>query len=132
MPNHFRLLLLLYWLRYGPPVQARVQRALQAPTTDTASATDVAAVSNLMTAIRRVARWVPGSRCLDQALACWTLAQHRGLPAKLHLGIRRQPQGTTAHAWISAGDQAIGEDPDALRQLLPLQAGTVSEVRDFD
>lgn len=132
MPNHFRLLLLLYWLRYGPPVQARVQRALQASTTDTASATDVAGVSDLMTAIRRAARWVPGSRCLDQALACWTFAQHRGLPVKLHLGIRRQPHGTTAHAWISVGAQAIGEDPDALRQLLPLQAGAVSDLHEFD
>ncbi|AVP98884.1 hypothetical protein C7S18_17620 [Ahniella affigens] len=132
MPNRLRLMVLLCWLRYGPPVQARVLQALNASVPDLVSKTDLSALTDLTAAIRRAARFVPGSRCLDQALACWIVAQRLGLPARLNLGIRRQPQGTTAHAWISAGDQPIAEDPEALRQLLPLLSGAVPAIREFD
>lgn len=132
MRKRVRVLILLYWLRFGPPVQARVQAALAESDSDDWSPNTLEALTELRLLVRLTARFVPGSRCLDQALATWILARQQGLPARLRLGIRRLSGRATAHAWISAGDQAIGEDPEALRQLLPLQAGAVSDLREFD
>lgn len=132
VPNRFRLFLLLIWLRYGPGVEPRVQAALLRSASDTGSDETIATVTALRLLVQRAARWVPGSRCLDQALATWIVAQRMGLPAALRLGVRRQAGLISAHAWISVGTEAIGEDPDALRQLLPLQQGGLNEIERFD
>jgi hypothetical protein len=62
-------------------------------------------------AVNRAGRFLFADRgCLTQALLGETLLIRAGFPAKLCIGVRRQPDGSMlAHAWVdSAGKVAIG------------------------
>ncbi len=114
------LVLKLAWLRYGPGNAAAVLAAHSLPVTTTPNADDRDWLSAAAATIRRAARWVPGSRCLDRSLALHHYAHARGVPAALRLGVRRLSDGrVTAHAWVTLAGEPIGEDPAALSTLLP-------------
>lgn len=132
VPSRFRLFILLLRSRYGPDVRARVQQAIQARDPGPGSSDAIAAVTAIRMAMRRTARWVPRSRCLDQALATWIVAREFDLPARFRLGVKRVNGKTTAHAWIQVGSVDIDEDAAGLRQLLPLLPGGLPEVSVFD
>lgn len=38
--------------------------------------------------------------CLRQSLALWWLLRRRGIPAELHIGVRKQQGELQAHAWV--------------------------------
>jgi hypothetical protein len=75
-----------------------------------------------MRRIERVARWVPGSRCLDRALSLADWADGQDLPAQLCVGVLRQDDRIRAHAWVQAGDVVIDPDPAAASRFVRLQA----------
>lgn len=56
------------------------------------------------------------STCLMQATAGAALLRRRRIPARLHLGVIRDPddhEALLAHAWISCGAQVLtGDEPD--------------------
>ena len=55
-------------------------------------------------AIARAARHVPfRAVCLQQAFAALLMLRRRGLAATLHLGVAREPDALSAHAWCRCG-----------------------------
>lgn len=64
-------------------------------------------------AIAHASRVVPKATCLPQALAAESLLARSGLPAELHIGVRKTPDGTLeAHAWVeSNGRIVVGDLP---------------------
>ena len=51
--------------------------------------------------VYRMSRYTPWrSLCLEQALAAHLLLCRRGLPTALHLGVAKQGDLLTAHAWL--------------------------------
>lgn len=75
-------------------------------------------------AVLHASRFVPGARtCLVQAIAAQRLLHRMGLPASLHLGVRRSAEGELqAHAWVRSGTVVVvgGEEecPDQAYQSL--------------
>jgi hypothetical protein len=57
-------------------------------------------------AVSRAAHYAPFKAvCLQQAFAAFLMLQRRGLPATVHLGVRRQEDAAlAAHAWSMSGD----------------------------
>jgi len=53
-------------------------------------------------------------RCLEQSLTLWWLLVRRGLPAELHIGVRKSATGFEAHAWVELF-QTVVNDGDAVR-----------------
>ena len=48
-------------------------------------------------------------KCLGRSVAlCWLL-QLRGIDAKVHIGVRKQPGGLNAHAWVQYGDRVLND-----------------------
>ena len=54
-------------------------------------------------------------RCLEQSLTLWWLLARRGLPAELHIGVRKAASGFEAHAWVELFG-AVVNDADEVRQ----------------
>jgi transglutaminase-like putative cysteine protease len=72
---------------------------------------------------RRVALagvFFPGrARCLEQSLALYVLLRRRGVPAQLRIGV--QPYPFNAHAWVELSGAPLNEQPEMVRQFVPLQ-----------
>jgi hypothetical protein len=75
-----------------------------------------------MLRIEQVARWVPGSRCLDRALSLVEWADKQDLPAQLCVGVLRQGDRIRAHAWVQTGEVVIDPDPAAASRFVRLQS----------
>ena len=59
-------------------------------------------------AIGRTGRFVPGARCLAQALAGQVLLGRRGAPSDLRIGVARgDGRRLVAHAWLEKDGRAI-------------------------
>lgn len=53
--------------------------------------------------------WRRGA-CLDRALTlCWLL-QRAGVPAEIHLGVRKCDDDLDAHAWVECNGERLGDD----------------------
>ena len=73
------------WLPRGRPLPGSAQVAVQ----------------DVVWAVRRVSRAIPGATCLTQALAAQLLLSRRGYSSRLRIGVARAPGGgLRAHAWI--------------------------------
>lgn len=53
--------------------------------------------------------------CLPRALATYAMLRHRGIPNRLRLGVARQGESLTAHAWIEVGKQKLVGGAEAER-----------------
>ncbi len=62
-------------------------------------------------AVDRASRWIPGARCLPQALAAQVLLARTGLSTDLRIGVAREPEEKLgAHAWVEhQGRVVVGE-----------------------
>lgn len=70
----------------------------------------------------RASRFVPGARCLAQALAGQVLLSRRGVASELCLGARREGGKVEAHAWLQGPEGAlIGDLPD--QGYVPFEGG---------
>ena len=69
-----------------------------------------ASVDNVAWAVMVASHYIPGARCLAQALATQVLLERRGYPTQLRIGFTRDKGGQmSAHAWVeSEGRVAIG------------------------
>jgi hypothetical protein len=106
-----------WWRNAGAEVARRV-----APVASADDAESVRLLSRYLLRIERTARWVPGSRCLDRALALIECAAAEGVTAQLCVGVRRVDQQLRAHAWVQAGEIIIDPDPQAVSRFVRLQA----------
>jgi hypothetical protein len=68
------------------------------------------AAQDVVWAVRRVSRAIPGATCLTQALAAQLLLARRGHSSRLRIGVARaRGGGLRAHAWLeSEGVVVIG------------------------
>jgi hypothetical protein len=62
--------------------------------------------------------WHP--TCLRQALAVQRMLQRRGIPSRIHLGVRSSSE-LAAHAWVTVGDQPV-VGGHGVEQYVPLAA----------
>ena len=53
-------------------------------------------------------------RCLRRSLVLRAWLARHGVAAELELGVRRLPDGMTAHAWVTWADQPIYEDAEVI------------------
>jgi hypothetical protein len=59
-------------------------------------------------AVTRAARLVPGTRCLEWALALRGLLAHAGIAAELRIGVAGSRRGDVrAHAWLDCGGRTL-------------------------
>lgn len=87
---------------------------------------DTQPLAPVVWAVRAAARRVPGSSCLVLALALQRLLSQRGHVTDLHVGVAKQGERFSAHAWLVAeGKILIGEtDGETYAPLLAWRAGS--------
>ncbi|HEX7374514.1 MAG TPA: lasso peptide biosynthesis B2 protein [Steroidobacteraceae bacterium] len=61
------------------------------------------------------------AHCLSQSLLVQALLRRRGLEAEVQVGVRKNPQGLDAHAWVQLAGRALAQTS---LQHLPLQASS--------
>ena len=112
------------WLLPFPKLRRLLQKVSQANIE--LQEVNSATVGRIAWAVAVVSRYIPGARCLAQALATQVLLGRRGCRSKLCIGVARNQQGQlSAHAWVeSQGRIVIGGLGDMSRYTpLPLQEG---------
>jgi Transglutaminase-like superfamily len=89
-----------------------------------------AALQDVVWAVSRVSRAIPGATCLTQALAAQLLLSRRGLPSRLRIGVARgSGPALRAHAWLES-DGVIVIGGSGVEAYTPLSA-PVSNGRDL-
>lgn len=69
---------------------------------------DPLSAQRIVWAIRSVARFVPRSTCLVQALAAQSLLIRHGYRPRLTIGVTKDEcNGFGAHAWLTSGDEVL-------------------------
>lgn len=64
-------------------------------------------------AVDRAARGLPFSTsCLERSLALRRLLRGQGLATDLRIGVRRSPDGLTAHAWLELSGTVLNDSED--------------------
>jgi hypothetical protein len=59
-------------------------------------------------AVTAVARCIPGSKCLVQAIAGRNLLAHCGFAGAIHIGVAKDSKSLLkAHAWVEVGGQTV-------------------------
>jgi hypothetical protein len=59
-------------------------------------------------AVQAVSRRVPWrTQCLTEAMAAQWMLRRRGLPGVLHVGVHKEGDTMTAHAWTSCGNENV-------------------------
>ena len=89
-----------------------------------------ASVDKVAWAVMVASHYIPGARCLAQALATQVLLERRGYPTQLRIGFTRDKGGQmSAHAWVeSEGRVAIGGVANMAHYIpVPLQEVEVDE-----
>lgn len=60
-------------------------------------------------------------QCLPRSLCLLHLLSRRGIDAELRIGVRRQAERLTAHAWLEVDGSAVGEPEDVALRFVPLE-----------
>jgi len=69
---------------------------------------------------RIAGRYVPtNGTCLRQALLVWWLLRRKGLPAEMHIGVRKRP-AFVAHAWVELDGLPVNDHADVGKRHKPL------------
>jgi hypothetical protein len=87
---------------------------------------DPLSAQRIVWAIRSVARFVPRSTCLVQALAAQSLLIRHGYRPCLTIGVTKDEcSGFGAHAWVTCGDEVLigGQERGNYTALLNLTPG---------
>ena len=98
---------------------ARVYRLVQSWGARSAGAASQAAerytVRQALAAVRTATRYYYRRRldCLPRALTLYLLLRRRGVPATLHIGVKRYPFG--AHAWVECLGEVLDDTTDDWR-----------------
>jgi hypothetical protein len=66
-----------------------------------------ASADELAWAVRAAGRRVPRATCLVQALSLELLLARAGHDAELRIGVARDGDGLTAHAWVESGGECL-------------------------
>jgi hypothetical protein len=106
---------------------ARLQGALCRPTPrrtvgplhELPSERELIRAQHMARALRRVARFVPRTRCLHRALALLLWLRRQGVVADLRMGVRSSGEAIEGHAWVEWRGVVLDEEP-ALCDSFPL------------
>ena len=80
-------------------------------------------------AVRAVSARAPvETTCLPRSVAMRHMLRQRGVPATLKLGVRREGEAISAHAWIEVDGRRIGEETEPGRHL-PLESASSTASR---
>lgn len=102
-----RLLGIRRALRWAaPPVGASVGVAPQA-------------TDNIVTAVTRASRYMPGATCLSRSAAAARLLRKKGVAANVRIGVETDP-AFAAHAWVEVGAMPLTGSPARYMPLPPL------------
>lgn len=73
-------------------------------------------VEGVREAVRNATRyyWRRRLDCLPRSLTVYLLLQRRGVPATLHIGVKRYPFG--AHAWVECDGDVVDDSANTWRQ----------------
>ena len=97
-----RIVLLLFPLK----IALRILKAGTRP--HAVSPANSNAAEEIKLAVARAARHAPvKALCLQQAFAAFVMLRRHDLPATVHLGVRREDGGLTAHAWSASGNLPV-------------------------
>lgn len=66
--------------------------------------------------------------CLRRSVTLLRELERLGLSGDLHLGVRTDPAGIGAHAWVQVGDVVVNDDPDLVATYSTLAAGDVERL----
>ncbi len=79
-------------------------------------------VDKAVWAVLVATRYIPGIKCLAQALAIQVLLVQRGYPAYLRIGVIKGEGKLSAHAWVETEGQVVGglANPSRYALLPPL------------
>lgn len=67
-------------------------------------------------AVHAASRYVPGATCLLQALVGQRLLKEQGMPARLRIGVAKDPNCCfQAHAWLEVGTEIVIGRADSQR-----------------
>ena len=84
-----------------------------------------AGADEIVGAVHRAARLIPGSNCLLQALAAQMLLIRHGYRPRLTIGVQKtKPDGFNAHAWITCSGEILmgGQHAQNYSSLLNLES----------
>jgi hypothetical protein len=95
-----RLAILLLPFRWLVPLLGQQQRETPAAETPTFHPT-LQAVARAVTTTSRHTPWE--SACLVQAIAAKLMLKRRAIPSTLYLGVAKEDNRLTAHAWLRTG-----------------------------
>ncbi len=135
--DEWRILITASWLLPATALSLRVfgyrrtrswlERHVSTGTNDPADPRrEAARVARLVSVAAR--RGPYRANCLRQALVAWWLLGRRGVVTKLVIGVRKDPHGFAAHAWVEYEDEVIVGGKDAPERFQPMLS---SDHRDF-
>lgn len=80
-------------------------------------------IQHLPWAVRATSSFVPGSRCLCQAITAQTILAWKGYPSELHIGVQKnESSNLAAHAWLVKNEMVIVGNLPNLVDFIPLPA----------
>lgn len=73
--------------------------------------------------VNRAAHHWPGFNptCLPRSLVLWHLLRRRGAPAQLRIGVTKEGEQLSAHAWVENEGQVINDRPDIAQRYAPIE-----------
>ena len=69
--------------------------------------------------VRRAARPLPYASCLPRSLALWWLLRRRGIPANIHVGVKKEKGDFRAHAWVEYQEMVLADSEDVRHRFAP-------------
>jgi len=79
-------------------------------------------IGDVVTAVDRAGRYVPGGTCLPQSVALAWLLRRRGVDASVCIGTRKDYGRFEAHAWVEVAGVAINHAPPGYAALLTVHS----------
>ncbi len=74
-------------------------------------------IDNVVTAVDRAARYVPGGTCLPKSLALAWMLRGSGVAATIRIGVKTAGQ-FEAHAWVECNGVAVQDVPPGYASIL--------------
>jgi hypothetical protein len=94
---------------------------IMSPDTDKHCVDNHPDIQHLPWAVRATSSFVPGSRCLCQAITAQTVLALKGYPSELHIGVQKsESSNLAAHAWLVRNELVVVGNLPNLVDFIPL------------
>ena len=82
-------------------------------------------VERVVAAVRRASRRVPGATCLVQAIAGCRMLESRSIRSKIRIGVDKDHEKFSAHAWLTVDDKIVLGGADASARFVELRSSSI-------